>query len=336
MSRHNNQTISEEILLGFLLSSLPKDEQESIERLASIDPKLRQRIDDLRCLLAPLKELQQEFEARSDLTASTMAMIAAASSQVIPDDLAPDMKPIREFSQSTKMAWIDSLVTLAAGIVVLSILLPSIWLTRETSRRIACASNIREISQALTSFAQSNLERKLPKIEVNGPLSFAGVYAIRLNDAGLIESRSRFWCPSFEGIDREQSIPSMQSYLTATPHAQQNMRYTAGGNYSYNLGNFVAGTYVTPSMISSVRFAVMGDTIVPFDPSEELGPIHGRNAANILYDDGTIQFVRIDKLDSLHFDDPYRNRALQQAVGIGADDCCLGPSFQSPFLPIDR
>lgn len=337
MSRNNNN-ISDETLLGYLLLALPQDEQEQIDRLAALDPVLNQRIQDLRGLLDPLKQPEEHFEPRANLSSSTMKLIQDAVSGDHSTDRRSEVvsmsQPRFESSRATKLAWLDSLVTLAAGVVILSLLLPSIRVTQESARRVACASNIQEIGKALTAFAYGNPERRLPRIDVSGPLSFAGVYAIRLKDAGLLPRSNRVWCPARDCVDIDQPIPTGSAYLSASPTTQNNLRYTVGGNYAYNLGNVVAGVYVTPSMDSDSYFPVMGDSLWSIESDEGLGWIHGRNASNILFSDGRVQYVRVDRIDAPFVDNPYLNRARQQAAGFGVDDCCLGPSFQSPLAPI--
>jgi hypothetical protein len=338
MSRNQN-IINDESLLGYLMLALPTVEQQQIDALAQIDPVLRQRIDDLRALLEPLQKCTDEFEPRANLAKSTMAFIQQSSDAEKmacdgPSGQVSMSQPLFESSRSTRLAWMDSIVALVASVIVLSFLLPSVWLTRESARRMSCAANLREIGEAFTSFAYGNPERKLPRIDVSGPLSFAGVYAMRLNDAGLLTESERLWCPSMSSVDVGQAIPTLKAYLAASPNVQSNWRHSAVGNYSYNLGNVVAGIYITPSIVLDRSFAIMGDSLLMIDSDEDLGPIHGRNAANILYSDGSIQYVRVDRIDAEQMDNPYLNKANQQAVGFGLEDCCLGPSFQFPWLPV--
>jgi len=36
----------------------------------------------------------------------------------------------------------------------------------------------------------------------------------------------------------------------------------------------------------------------------------------------------------VHVDHPYLNTEHKKAAGIGDQDCCLGPSYQFPLIPI--
>ena len=335
MSR--NSRISDETLLGYLLIALPESEQCRIETLAISDSVLRQRIEDLRDLLDPIRELSSLVEPRADLTASTMALIEQAeqSDSLVSNQDARMSQPLFESDRATRLAWIDSLVALAAGIVLLTILLPSVWYSRETSRKNFCVENLRELGHALSLFAQRDSNRKIPQIEVNGPLSFAGVYAIRLKEVGLLESPKWIWCPAGESFDVDQAIPSLHAFLAASSRQQQNLKNTAGGNYSFNLGNLVEGDYETASLNGRSQFALIGDSLLPVASDQGTGAVHGGKLSNVLYDDGRIQSVRVHQKNTAPMlDNPYLNREMQQAVGRGLDDTCLGPSFQNPLKPL--
>lgn len=334
----NNEHISDETLLGYLLQALPKEEQQCIESQLLLDPILAQRVRDLTDLLAPrdvnvvFEHATAEAEPRSDLTASTMDLIANSNLQLVPPGMMT--QPAFESSSSTQLAWLDSFVALAAGIIIFCVLVPAIFISRESARRVSCAANLRELGQAIRSFAFGNTDRRVPNINVNGPLSFAGIYPMRLKDEGLLPSSEHVWCPSVETIDLDQPIPSTITFLSASPATQNNWRYSAGGNYSYNLGYVSNGQYVTPAIESSINFALMGDTILSIEADVDAPPTHGRNAANILFADGQIRYVWIARIDAIQVDHPYRNLDNKKAAGIGDADCCLGPSHQFPLLPI--
>jgi len=338
MSR--SQAISDETLFGYLLVALPEAEQSHIDSMAIVDPKLRQRIEDLRILLTPLESPIERYEPSSDLVGSTMSIIQQSTAPT--NGLVPDgsnrsassilSSPMFETDRRVGLAWIDSLVTLAAGIVILSVLLPSVWYSRESSRRTACAENLRELGQALTAFAQGDPEQRLPRIEMNGPLAFAGVYAFRLQDAGLLGASRWVWCPSVVCLDPEQTVPTTRVYLRASPMHQVGLKYNASGNYSYNLGHLANEGYETPKLGGRSHFAVLGDSLLSIGSIDNTQSVHGQNTSNILFEDGHIQSVRLRTRNAAPMiDNPYLNREQKQAVGLDVNDTCLGPSFQNPL-----
>ena len=103
---------------------------------------------------------------------------------------------------------------------------------------------------------------------------------------------------------------------------------------SFNLGNMVNSDYKTPSLNGRTYFAVLGDSL-PKIADDEMEAVHGANVANVLFDDGRIQSVQIKCRNvSTLLDNPFLNWDMQQAVGKGMGDTCLGPSFQNPFKPL--
>ncbi len=334
---HPPKSISDETLLGYLLSALSQDEQNEIDRLALTDESLRMRIGDLRMLLAPIEASNEPFEPRSDLVGDTMALVAQQSEELRTGErtsIGLRQQPF-EACAATKMAWVDSLAVLTASILVLCVMLPSVWYARESARKISCSDNLMEVGKALSNFASLNLDRRLPRIDPQGPLSFAGVYSIRLKDAGLLPVSKWLWCPAIDVDAWDPGVPTLRDYISGTPSQQRSWRYTSGGTYSFNLGNMVDGAYSTPRINGVAYFAVMGDTLVPVDESDWRESSHGLNQANVLYGDGRVQFVRLagSELGGM-VDNPYLNRDNIQAAGIGTDDCCLGPGFQNPLWPI--
>ena len=181
----SSSSISDETLLGYLLIALPEAEQWRIEAMAFSDPVLRQRIQDLRDLLEPVRELSEPLEPRAGLTASTMAFIEqetqSGHSLVMPSEVRMS-PPIFESDRATRLAWFDSLVSLAAGVIILAMLLPSVWYSREAARRSSCASNLRQLGQMFSVYAQVDPDHEVPRIEKSGPLCFAGIYSMRLKD----------------------------------------------------------------------------------------------------------------------------------------------------------
>jgi hypothetical protein len=357
------RNISDETLLGYLIGGLTDQESALVEAELDCSEVLRQRLSDLRAMLEPLAAIEESYEPRADLIDDTMAEIEAqiASSSTHSDVSAgngstsgvssafPQSTPASRFGGitndwseapvGTRVAWLDSLVTVAAGIIFLSFLLPSVWLWRESARRINCQDNIRHVGFALFNFGSITASRSIPAIDRVGPLTFAGVYSIRLKDFGLLESARRLHCPSNGILDLPPSIPTSVDFATASPEQQRFWRYLVGGNYAYNLGYLVDGQYVTPKVDQSVRFAVIGDTWPSnygvIDRADTAMTLHGERGVNVMYNDGSIQWLRVpDEMGNSSLDNPYLNAHFEQSAGIGLSDSCLGPSHCLPTFGI--
>jgi hypothetical protein len=350
MTDPQRQPISDETLLGYILTALPQEELDELESRIASDRELHERVASLRELLFPLEESpQQAYEPSGDLVARTMSLVDACShdrplatgeyraSTGVPSGFT---SVVESSNRQTRWAWIDSLAVVAAGVTLLCVLLPSIWYSREESRRMACSQNLRKLGSALHEFASFNAKGELPSIDIEGPLAFAGSYVLKLNDAQLLESDNLVWCPTQAVAPRHLGIPSMQQYLASSIDGQRSWIKTIGGSYAYHLGNIVDGNYQTPRIASrkigdlpAPDFVpVVGDSVdlsIQRDSAESLP--HASLGSNLLYNDGRVQTIRLTNIDeSLGVDHPYLNRHHARAVGIGQDDTCLAPSFVPP------
>lgn len=344
---------SDETLLGYLIGGLSDDENARIESMLERDDSLRQRLRDLRSMLEPLASVfgaegsdsdEGGFEPRAGLVSDTMSRIVDQESSTTQRPVGLGSTSNLDWSEApigTRLAWLDSLVAVAAGIIFLSFLLPTIWRWRESARQISCAENLRNLGVALTGFADFSHEHRFPAIDTSGPLTFAGVYAIRLQDASLLDSSKWLHCPSNDYIDFPMPVPTSAEFLAAAPDQQRIWRYVVGGNYAYNLGNLVNGKYESPRSDSAVRVALVGDmwpkALGAIDNVESPLVLHGDRGANILYSDGSTQWIRIpEQVQGLAVDHPFLNADLEQGVGLGLSDACLAPSYWLPVADLPR
>lgn len=349
-----SQFPSDETLLGYLLGGLSDEECAAIEEQLANSESLMQRLSDLRSMLEPFAE---EFEVGSDLAeeelpsaglvSRTMELInhsetASADSKAgrtVEADIS-EQASLAETGDSKvpfgiQIAWLDSLVAIAVGIVFLSFLLPGLLNWREFARRQECSENMRNVGGALRAFAEFQPSHRLPAIAPNGPLSFAGVYAIRLRDSALLEHERWLQCPSEPSTKWLANVPTSLDYLLAGRQQQEVWRFLAGGDYAYNIGTWIGGRYEAPQVGSPSRIAWVGDRWpVSMDPQKTLETdfeMHGLRAVNILFSDGSVQWLRMPKIgELLSVDHPYLNDRSEQAPGITESDACLAPSH---FLP---
>ncbi len=352
---------SDETLLGYLLGGLSDSEASQVESALAASESLRMRLADLRSLLEPMAALDplapdslppdslppdsmaaehaHRTEPSADLINQTMALIAIRQSALDADSsrALSDPSPVEwsEASIATRLAWLDSLVALAAGIIFLSFLLPTVWQWRESSRRVVCADNLRNLGRAFSTFANFSFGRSIPPIDTAGPMTFAGVYALRLHDRQLLDSIQWIQCPSNRVFPLLQRIPTTEEFLADTPEQQQFWRYMAGGDYAFHLGSLVNGKYQTASLDAPARIAVIGD-MWPANggavhASNRPIMLHGDRAVNVLYNDGSTHLLHLlDKDRMAGIDNPFLNSEMKQAVGIGLKDACLAPSYWLP------
>ncbi len=121
---------------------------------------------------------------------------------------------------------------------------------------------------------------------------------------------------------------------------QRILRYNVGGNFAYNMGYILDGEYVSPRLEGRRTYAVIGDmwpeNFGNVNASQSM-QLHGENGANVLFEDGRIQLIKVCNVDrSRMIDNPFLNRNCRQAVGIDRDDSCLGPSYWLPFADCEE
>lgn len=347
-----------EDLLGYLLGALEPDEMQRVAEWLRDNPEGQAELERLERSLRPLEE---EFEAveppSQELLDSTLAAIpeglppqdaqhAAASASAIPTppmvglagaDLTPD-------SGRAIHRWraMDSIGGLLAVAVLLALLLPSIAAGRSEARKVACADNLRLLHSHLMQYVNQDYQQRLPEVAASGPEAFAGVYAVRLAEAGLLPQAEARWCPSvgMESLEPQRSnlssrlvplaeLPSVSELGELAVNDLREVQQVAGGNYAYTLGVVADGRFGSPRFESRTRFAVMADAPI-FDSSGQMQFAHGNRGINVLYEDGAVRFVRGAALDSMS-DHPLLNHRGLSEAGVNIDDASLAPSWRPPF-----
>ncbi len=341
-----------EDLLGYLLGALEPHEARRVEALLRTDPALRDELAAVERLLRPLDDSASIPEPPPlGLIERTLANLPPLPPMESPSQPTagsartplPTLGMTREPSTRPARRWADWAAGSVAAAVLLSLLLPTLAEGRFAARRNACQDQLRRFGTAITQFVMLNQQQRLPSVAQSGPEAFAGVYAVRLLDAGLLDDPSMRWCPSFSVDQRpftdrdlmgSDGLIDSQNLFTATQDELLRWQQRAGGDYAYSLGVIEGDHYATPRYEARSSFAVMSDAPITslIDTairSEQLG--HDGRGMNVLYEDGRVQFVSLKSLQSLP-DHPLVNDRGQVEAGVDLDDAVLAPSWRPPFL----
>ncbi len=222
----------DEDLLGYLLGALEPHEMRRVEERLRVDPDAREELAQIERSLRPLDESREPNESPPpDLIARTLASLPpwpAAGDSVSTGDSASEgeasasegeglvadgddrvpaveragvvsLSPLRsavETPGGTNRGWLDWLAMAVASAILLALLLPALVEGRFEARKIACQDQLRQFGSAITQFVMRDETERLPAVAERGPEAFAGIYAVRLNDAGLLPNPSLRWCPS--------------------------------------------------------------------------------------------------------------------------------------------
>ncbi|MCO8120290.1 hypothetical protein NHH03_00980 [Stieleria sp. TO1_6] len=342
------------------ISDWLRDNPEGQAQLAEIERNLR-----------PLEEGFEAIEAPSeDLLARTMAGIPAglppqadesSDRRDAPQVSLSEVDLMRESgARSSRWNRFDSIGGLLSVAVLLALLLPTIAAGRFESRKVACQDQLRELGLALMQYVGRDHQGRLPQVAQSGPEAFAGVYLIRLADAGLLNTTDPRWCPS-AGKPRFEPSPTLQPSDFYPPHSNstlstgtlatrtlpsaaqlhhlpvnqlQRTQQTVGGHYAYNLGVIGDQGYSSPRYEARTSFAIMSDAplgkTIAADGTIQMRFSHGDQGLNVLYEDGAVHFLRGDALDALP-DNPLLNHSGTNEAGVNIDDASLAPSWQPPF-----
>jgi hypothetical protein len=345
--------------MGYLLDALTDDEVLAVEDELAVNSHLRLRLTSMREMLFPLAEDNDVYEPPSGLSDRVLGAIDDVSSDVSSDasDNAASSPlnsheqsdlPVLSASERDKgdskppRAWSDLFVGLSAAIVGLCILSPAILKSQEGARTAQCAGQLHEIGQMIRDYAFYRPKHVVPEVDATGPLAFAGVYAIRLSDAGLLDDRSMLWCPNNQPADQltfslgSGPAPRIEELMTMPQSRREIWQRIAGGSYAYNLGIMVDQQHATPQMQNRAGFAILADAPLRESADKKIWTVHFGSSSNVLFEDGHVQLMRFDDhLDLL--DHPYWNHQGENRAGVDSNDSVLGRSGRNPLdlHPVD-
>ena len=346
-----------EDLLGYLLGALQPHEMRRVAELLRTDPAARAELEKLKKSLEPLEENYHPVEPPpADLVARTMAAIPPLSPQQqthSESEPAAALIPMNsgvEPPTDSGFGWMDWVSGSIAAAVLLGLLLPAMAQGRLQSRKVACSEHLRQFGISFARFVTRNKQQRLPEVTQEGPEAFAGVYAVRLAESGLMEDPSMRWCPSLDlpEFDSQPSseadvqlvsvdtVPTVDQLHNASVDHLKEMQRWLGGHYAYTLGVIERDRYYSPRFEARSSFAVMSDAPMTnisdgVVPSDQIG--HGGMGLNVLYEDGRVQFINLSSLDAMP-DHPLLNHHGKAEAGVNVDDASLAPSWRAPFLNV--
>lgn len=349
-----------EDLLGYLLGALEPDEMQRVSDWLRDNPDAQEQLAKIEQSLRPLEESFEAVDGPSDdLLARTLA--------AIPDGVPPTVDQVAASTPASvtltdvdlvgeagaggsRWNMMDSIGGLLSVATLLALLLPTIAAGRGEARKTACQDHLRGLGTTLMQYVFRHEQGRLPEVAESGPEAFAGMYAIRLAEVGLLEDVDQRWCPSADlperkaAVESETSVdqgsgssvtlPSVEALHKLSVNELQEIQRLAGGHYAYTLGVIGEQGYSSPRYEARTSFAVMADA--PLGRSVQSGGqgemrfSHGGEGINVLYEDGGVRFIRAEALDSMP-DHPLFNHIGNSEAGVNIDDASLSPSFRGPF-----
>ena len=349
-----------EDLIGYLLGALEPHEMRRVAQWLEDDPEARKQLDEIERSLRPLEEFYEPPEPPpQDLIAKTLAslppMPTAGESQpekgesqpenIEEHDLVnlPKLEPSIENTPGSGYGWTDWLGAAAAAIVMLTVIIPALAAGRLEARKTACQDQLRQFGTAVTQYVNHSPQERMPAGAETGREAFAGVFMIRLNEAGLLADPDIRWCPSLDqpptmeaALTDLASVPTLEDLHGATVDQLRQIQQFAGGHYAYNLGVMEEDRLKSPRFEARSSFAIMSDApLSGITDSTQHGKVVGHNATgiNVLYEDGRVRFIQLPSLEAMP-DHPLLNHRGEVEAGVSVDDAALGPSWRPPFVNV--
>lgn len=337
-----------EDLLGYLLGALEPHEMRRVAQWLREDPDARRQLEEIERSLKPLEDHYQPCEPPpADLVSRTLSSLPPLPS---PEDSVTENEPVElagmhsvvDAPRDTAVRWLDWVGGVAVAVVMLGLLLPALAEGRFESRKLACQDQMRQIGTAITQYVTRNSQERLPVVAESGPEAYAGIYANRLNDAGLFPNPNLRWCPSLDMPDESEFtltslnnlVPVEELHESSVDRLRQ-IQQVSGGHFAYTLGVIEQDQHTSPKFEARSSFAVLSDAPLAgmgaTDQFRFLG--HNGDGINVLYEDGRVRFIPLSALDSMP-DHIWRNHHGSVEAGVNVDDASLAPSYRPPFLTV--
>jgi hypothetical protein len=309
-----------------LIVCRPEDSEREPDVPASpLDPDQAARLECLRRAVHRLLDDGSVFEHPPELARRTLAFVAANRRRRV--------SLIEQVATRLPFRWADFAV--AAGIFVAGTLtlLPAIHRSRERMNQAGCVFNLQQLGNSLAQYA--SLHPFLPYPPTHRSDTHAGMFAVILHDAGVLDNLSVLDCPCNgacpHAMKELASFEQVDQIRKTDPLSYQRMLCW---DYAYNVGyrNASSGSPCPLEVAHSSQIPVIAD-----QPDHEdfqmirdgNSPNHGRRGQNVLFGDSSVRWFHSRNIGPLD-PDLFLNNNHQARPGINVLDSVLMPS-KVPF-----
>lgn len=332
-------------LLGYLLNALEEDEARDVEVLAERSPEIKQDLKRLRSHVDLLEDSWVDVSPPAGLAARACAFldapaearsfaaggyVAAEEPGETPIDDRPTPRNSRAFSaltsNSSRFTLADLMVAAGACVAAAVIFFPALASSRMLASRLQCENNLHQVGMALHDFAYQNKQQAYPAIDAEGPTNFAGSFGLPLVEQGFLKSPEYLSCAANRGKNESFRLPTLKEVAQAAPEQIPGLHANFDLVYNYNLGTQQNGRVVPPKMQGRADYPVVSDIVRVGDKGKLSPSGHGVTGVNILFDDGRVEFIRLDEIPEL-VRQYYFNDLGKVEAGVNENDPVLGSGF---------
>lgn len=308
---------------GYVFDALDANSESRIEHDLENDAELRARVESARAVVGPLAD-DDSISPPPALAARTVAYVRGARQMADAADWS---------SSGTRIRMVDVVAAAAAVIILAALLLPAVASLRlQQSNRLACADRLRQLGVALAMYANHE-GRQLPFVDSEGPMSYAGVFAVLLKSRRLIENADILVCPSADSA--LAVVPDKDAYLEAQsdPLRFKWLRRIMSGSYGYVLGFQEFGAHRGYFVGREDGQPLVADRPPRADEADsDNSPNHAGTGQNVLFAGGNVRWLTRPLLGT---DDLFHNRIGKVGAGLNRFDSVIGVSEATPYPQVE-
>jgi len=289
-----------------------------------VDREQAFRLERLRQAIRQLVDDGSELEYPPDLARRTVGFVARHRRRPLSLlDYVPVRLPFR---------WADFAVAASIFIAGVVTLLPAVQRSRERMNQAGCVFNLQQLGNSLAQYA--SLHPVLPYPPSHRCDTHAGMFAVILHDAGVLNNLSLLDCPcNGPCAPATRELASFEQVDQIRRTDPETYRRMLRWDYAYNVGYRHASGHVGPlEVVHASRIPVLAD-----QPDHDNfltiragnSPNHGRRGQNVLFGDGSVRWFHSRHI-STSDPDLYLNNEQQPRPGVHVQDSVLVPS-KIPF-----
>jgi len=319
-----NDAMNAEEMIEYVLSNGEGSERDRLDRALLNDPAEMTRVERLRLSIHLLLDDGASFDEPPDLARRTIIFVARNRSR--PQTF------FEQFPVRVPFRWADFAVAASIFVAGVLTLLPAIQRSRERMNQAGCVFNLQQLGNSLAQYA--SLHPFLPYPPEHRPDTHAGMFAVMLHDAGVLNNLSLLDCPCNGPCPNRTttlaSFEQVDNIRQSDPDRYQRMLMW---DYAYNVGYRHASGRPGPlEVVYASRVPVLAD-----QPDHENylkiregnSPNHRRWGQNVLFGDSSVGWFRTRRISPID-DDLYLNNEHQPRPGLRVEDSVLVPS-KTPF-----
>jgi len=320
-----SDAMNAEKMIEIVLCKSEAGQRDADEQALRLDSEQTARLEGLRLVVHRLLDDGAEFEPPPELGRRTVAFVARNRRR--------PMTLLDHVTTRLPFRWADFAV--AAGILLAGTmtLLPAIHRSRERMNQAGCVFNLQQLGNSLAQYA--SLHPFLPYPPSNRPDTHAGMFAVMLHDAGVLNNLAVLDCPCNgkcpHAMKELASFEQVDQIRRTDPDAYRRMLCW---DYAYNVGyrHASSGDPGPVEVAHSSRIPVLADQPDHEDfliIREGNSPNHGGRGQYVLFGDGSVGWMHSRKVGP-HDPDLYLNNDRQPRPGVHVSDSVLMPS-KIPF-----